>query len=206
MPQSESMHAESEILIPFRPRLIKTQDDHRNSLACLKHLMESDPPPGSPDEATLELLAYLIEEYEKRSVPDIIRFHLARKGLQQKDLSPELGSRSHVADVMAGRRSLTPKLIRGLHSVLGIPLESLFKGMWRDAATPQAPADGFTRGDLLLIGHSVSRRIENLENDPDDKEAGRLSKSRLSEVKSGLKEALRKIDARLALETPAPTL
>lgn len=118
-------------ILDFRPRLIKTQEDHQASIARLHFLITEDPIKDSQDEADLELLAYLIEEYEKRSIPEIIRFHLARKGMQQSDLSPELGSKSHVADVMAGTRSLTPKLIRGLHTILGIPLESLFKAMKR---------------------------------------------------------------------------
>lgn len=115
----------------YFPRIIKTQEDHQESLKALRLLMESDPAEGSEAEAQMELLAYLIEDYEKRPIPEVIRFHLARKGMQQADLSPALGSKSHVADVMSGRRSLTPKLIRGLHEVLGIPVESLFKAMKR---------------------------------------------------------------------------
>ncbi|NJO13007.1 MAG: hypothetical protein HC872_05530 [Gammaproteobacteria bacterium] len=52
----------------MEPEIIQTEAHYRNLLAELERLAEHDPEPDSEDGARLELLAKLIEEYEKESV------------------------------------------------------------------------------------------------------------------------------------------
>jgi HTH-type transcriptional regulator/antitoxin HigA len=80
----------------------------------------------------VELWAWLIEAYENERHPiepptplEAIRFRMEQQGLEPKDLVPFIGSRSKVSEVLSGKRSLSLRMIRALHSKLGIPAEVL---------------------------------------------------------------------------------
>lgn len=116
-------------------KLIKNSKDHAEMLKRLEELMIADPQPGSKEDEELELLAFLIEDYEKRSVKipaatpaEAIRFRMEQSGLNQQDLVPFIGSKSRVSEVLSGRRGLTLDMVRKLHEGLGIPLKSLVQG------------------------------------------------------------------------------
>jgi HTH-type transcriptional regulator/antitoxin HigA len=111
-------------------KIISNQKEHRDALEEIERLWEARP--GTPDHDDLEVLALLVEDYEKRTFtmeePDpveAIRFRLEQAGKDQKDLVPILGSRSRVSEVMNRKRSLTLKMIRRLFDELHIPMEAL---------------------------------------------------------------------------------
>lgn len=115
-------------------KIVKTTRDHAVALKRLGELMLSDPAPGSKDEEELELLGFLIEDYEKRNVKipaatpaEAIRFRMEQAGLKQADLVPLIGSKSRVSEVISGKRELTLAMVRKLHEGLGIPLRSLVR-------------------------------------------------------------------------------
>ena len=113
-------------------KLIKTSKDHAVALKRLEKLMLGDPAPGTAEDEELELLAFLIEDYEKRSIRipaatpvDAIRFRMEQGGLRQYDLVPFIGSKGRVSEVLSSQRELTLAMVRKLHEGLGIPLKSL---------------------------------------------------------------------------------
>ena len=113
-------------------KLIKTSKDHETALKRLEELMLVDPDPGTAEDEELELLAFLIEDYEKRTIKipsatpaETIRFRMEQAGLKQHDLVPFIGSKGRVSEVLAGKRDLTLAMVRKLHEGLGIPLKSL---------------------------------------------------------------------------------
>jgi HTH-type transcriptional regulator/antitoxin HigA len=115
-------------------RVIHTDIDHREAMAELDRLMEIDPELGTPEAEELELLALIIEIYEKErfrvGLPDpieAIRFRMDQAGLRQRDLVSYLGSKSRVSEVLSGKRPLTLTMIRALHEGLGIPAEVLLQ-------------------------------------------------------------------------------
>ena len=82
----------------------------------------------------LEVLATLVEDYEKQHQPIFppdpvaaIRFRMEQLDLDRKALEPSIGSRARVSEVLSGRRRLTLDMIRRLrlHRQLGIPAEVL---------------------------------------------------------------------------------
>lgn len=94
--------------------------------------MLADPAPGSAEDDELELLAFLVEDYEKRTIKipaatpaEAIRFRMEQTGLKQHDLVPFIGSKGRVSEVLSGKRELTLAMVRKLHEGLGIPLKSL---------------------------------------------------------------------------------
>lgn len=113
-------------------KLIKTPEDHAEALHRLDELMARDPAVGSAEGDELELLAHLIEDYEKQKYDlgfptpvEAIRFRMEQQGLKAKDLVSYLGSPSKVSEVLNGKRPLTLTMIRRLHEGLGIPAEVL---------------------------------------------------------------------------------
>jgi len=113
-------------------RIIHTGDEHHDALAALDRLMAIDPESGTPGADELQLLALVIETYEKARWPiglpdpvDAIRFCMDQQGLTRRDLEPYIGSRARVSEVLSGKRALSMRMIRALHAGLDIPLEVL---------------------------------------------------------------------------------
>jgi HTH-type transcriptional regulator/antitoxin HigA len=118
----------------MEPRIIKTEDQYRDYLAEVERLATEDPVPGTPEGDRLELLAKLVEDYEKerfkfdRPDPvDAIRFRMEEQGLRQKDLAPLLGGKNRVSEVLSHKRPLTLAMVRALSDQLRIPAELLIR-------------------------------------------------------------------------------
>jgi HTH-type transcriptional regulator/antitoxin HigA len=59
---------------------------------------------------------------------------MEQQGLTRKDLEPLIGTRTRVAEVLNGRRSLSIAMIRRLNDKLGISAEVLIRPSRRDKA------------------------------------------------------------------------
>jgi HTH-type transcriptional regulator / antitoxin HigA len=113
--------------------LVKTPKDHRNALARIDELMEASE--GTSEAIELEILAVLVERYEREAFPidpptvlDAIKFRMEQAGYRQADLARVLGSRSRASEIMNGsvkRLSLTQ--IRRLHDAWKIPADVLIR-------------------------------------------------------------------------------
>ena len=119
--------------------------------AALKRIDEIFPPePGTPEDDELGVLSVLVEDYENQHYPigpptdllGTIEFELERRGLNQDDLIPLIGSRRKVAEVLSGQRDITMPMARALHKHLGIPAETLLHEPVRNRDKDCAPADG----------------------------------------------------------------
>jgi HTH-type transcriptional regulator / antitoxin HigA len=115
--------------------IIRTKKEYEAAMARLSALMEKDPPAGSPAGDEMELLALVIGEYERRTVPlaeadpiEAIRFRMEQMGLSRRELVPFIGSIPKVSEVLARKRPLSLSMIRRLHRGLDIPAEVLISG------------------------------------------------------------------------------
>lgn len=113
-------------------KVIKTQRDYDAAIARLSALMDEDMTPGSSKEAELELLALVIESYERSKIEpavldpiEAILFRMDQNGLKKVDLVPYMGSLPKVSEVLARKRPLNLAMIRKLHQGLGIPADVL---------------------------------------------------------------------------------
>jgi len=118
----------------LEPKIIKTEDQYVTYLSEVDRLAAEDPAPGTPEGDRLELLAKLVEDYEKsrfkfnRPHPiEAIRFRMEESGLKQKDLAPLLGGRNRASEVLAGKRPLTLSAVRALSTALHIPADLLIQ-------------------------------------------------------------------------------
>ena len=113
-------------------KVIKTQRDYDAAIVRLSALMDEEMTPGSSKEAELELLALVIESYERSKVEPVqldaieaILFRMDQIGLKKVDLVPYMGSLPKVSEVLARKRPLNLSMIRKLHQGLGIPADVL---------------------------------------------------------------------------------
>ena len=111
-------------------RVISSAKEHRAALKTIESLWSAKP--GTDEHDALEVLALLVEDYERRTFPieepdpvAAIIFRLEQLGKETKDLVDILGSRSRVSEVMNRKRSLSLRMIRKLHKQLKIPFEAL---------------------------------------------------------------------------------
>ena len=111
----------------LEPRIIKTDEQYRRFLAEVERLAVGDPDPDSAEGARLELLASLVEMYERvrfafaRPDPiEAIAFRMEQQGLRQKDVAPLLGGKNRASEVLSRKRPLTLPMIRSLYEKLDI--------------------------------------------------------------------------------------
>ncbi len=118
---------------------IKTQRDYRRTLKEIEGLMGAKR--NTPEGDRLDVLVTLVEAWEAKRYPldlpdpvEAIKYHMENMGLKPRDLTPFIGSRNRVYEVLNRKRPLTLKMIWRLHTGLGIPAESLIKAAETRAA------------------------------------------------------------------------
>lgn len=111
---------------------IRTEAEHRAALVEIERLW--DAPEQSAEADWLEVLALLVEAYEKThcpiAAPDPVSFieHVMdARGLTRKDLEPFIGPRGRVADILNRTRPLSIGMIRNLTSGLNLPADILIQ-------------------------------------------------------------------------------
>lgn len=109
---------------------IRTELDYDVALERIDRLMNAQL--GTPDGDELDILVILIEAYEAKHYPmpvcdpvEAIKFRMEQMGLEPKDLTSIIGSRSKVSEVLNHKRQLSITMIRNLHARLHVPYESL---------------------------------------------------------------------------------
>lgn len=155
----------------MKPKLIKTEKEHRAALRRIEEIFDAKP--RTPEGDELDLLVTLVELYEDKTFPiglpspvEAIKFRMEQQGLRPKDLARYLGGANRVSEVLAGRRALTVGMIQKLHHELGIPAEVLVNGSDRrvedecdEEAVPQLSSAAFKamwkRGWLLRFRGSL---------------------------------------------------
>jgi antitoxin component HigA of HigAB toxin-antitoxin module len=118
----------------MEPRIIKTNEQYRRYLAEAAKLAARDPEARSKEGGRLELLAKLIEDFEKERYnfrkPDPVEaivFRMQQQGLRQKDIADLLGGKNRASEVLSRKRPLTLTMIRAVYEKLDIPAELLIR-------------------------------------------------------------------------------
>lgn len=113
-------------------RPLRNEEDYAAALAVVESFFDNEPREGTPEADRFDLLALLIEDYERRAWPieppsaiEAIRYRMEIAGLTQADLGRLLGSRQRASDILSGRRPLTMRMASVLHREWGIPADAL---------------------------------------------------------------------------------
>jgi HTH-type transcriptional regulator/antitoxin HigA len=137
-------------------KIIKSAEDYEAAMARLSALMSLDPKPNSREENELELLALVIQDFERQTVPPVkadpiesILFRMDQMQLARKDLIPYIGSISKVSEVLSRKRPLSLPMIRRLNQGLGIPADILIEDVETDSSVAdKEPEMDFSRFPL----------------------------------------------------------
>jgi HTH-type transcriptional regulator / antitoxin HigA len=109
---------------------IRTERDHASALARIDEIFSAKP--GTPELDELDVLATLVDAYEKIHHPidppspiEAIKFRMDQGQLTRADLTRLLGGSAKVTEVLGKRRALSKAMIVRLHRAFAIPYESL---------------------------------------------------------------------------------
>jgi HTH-type transcriptional regulator/antitoxin HigA len=115
-------------------RPIRNDADHEAALREIERLMDARP--GSEDFDKLDILATLVERYERERFPipkprwdpvDVLKFAIAEMGHSQKELGELLGSRPRASEILNRRRALTVEMVHAISIAWKIPASLLVK-------------------------------------------------------------------------------
>lgn len=111
---------------------IRNEADYNKALERLEVIFDAKR--GTEEGDELEILAIVIDNYEKNNFPidmpdpiSAINFRMEQMGLKQKDLVKMIGFKSRVSEIMNKKRKLTLEMIRRLNTDLNIPTEILIQ-------------------------------------------------------------------------------
>ena len=129
-------------------KIIKTVEDYEAAMARLSVLMSLDLAADSNEENELELLALVIHDFERHTVPPVkadpiesILFLMDQMQLTRKDLIPYIGSVSKVSEILSRKRPLSLPMIRRLHQGLGIAADILIEDVETDSSVVDRPPE-----------------------------------------------------------------
>lgn len=95
-------------------RPLRTTADYEAALDEIERYFDREPKPGTAEADRFDLLALVIEDYERKHWPidppdpiEAIRYRMAIGGFSQADLGRSIGSRQRASDILARKRRLT---------------------------------------------------------------------------------------------------
>ena len=115
-------------------RPLHNEAEYEAAVDEIEGYFEHEPKHGTPEADRFDLLALVIEDYERKRWPidppdaiDAIRFGMEVGGRTQADLGRLLGSRQRASDILSRKRPLTMQMAWKLHREWGIPADVLIR-------------------------------------------------------------------------------
>jgi len=103
------------------PAMIETEEENERVLAIVERLMAKGEKRTPEDDAILNLLVHLVEQFEEKAYPmggaapaEMIAFFLEQRGLKPVALAQVLGSRGRVSEILAAKRSVSKEQAKRL--------------------------------------------------------------------------------------------
>ena len=122
--------AYGELLAEALPRVIQS-DRENERLAAEMERIDLLPRPTPEQKALSELIALLVDQYERRyelghaEPVEALKYLMEDRGTRQRDLIPVFGSSSVASDVLSGKREISKQHARRLAAFFSVPV-SLF--------------------------------------------------------------------------------
>jgi len=111
-------------------KAIKTEQEYEIALKRIDELINCKE--NSKEEEELEVISLLVWDYEEKhhsigllSPIEAIKTRMDELSLKPKDITPIIGDKSKVSDILSKKRKLTLNMIRNISKQLSIPLETL---------------------------------------------------------------------------------
>ncbi len=113
-------------------KAIKTKEQYMQALKALDKVFDAEE--GTPESDRADLLAIVVDDYEKRHYPieapdpiEAIKIRMEEMELRQKDLINEIGGKSRVSEILNKKRRLSVEMIRKLETRLNLSASVLVK-------------------------------------------------------------------------------
>ena len=121
-PENLNIGRYGRLLAKFVPKVISTEAENDAALAIVESLMtKGDDARSDEEEALLELLLNLIEQFEGKAyhLPEgsplgALQHLMESNGLKPIELAPVLGGRGRVSDILSGRRGISKEQAKRL--------------------------------------------------------------------------------------------
>ena len=104
----------ARVLSRILPRVITSGAEYERLFAEVEKLMDKGRHRAAEDDAALDLMVRLIQDYEKVRYPladpsplEMLLYLMEKRGLRQADLVPIFNSRGYVSDVIHGKRGIS---------------------------------------------------------------------------------------------------
>jgi HTH-type transcriptional regulator / antitoxin HigA len=109
---------------------IRTEKEYEAAIARIEKIFDAEP--DTPEGDELEILASLVETYEKKNYPfglpepiEAIKIRMEDLGLGRRDLEDAIGSKGRISEILNRKRPLTLPMVQRLSEKLGLPTEVL---------------------------------------------------------------------------------
>jgi HTH-type transcriptional regulator/antitoxin HigA len=103
------------------PAIIETEEENERVLAIIQGLMSKGEKRSAEEDAILNLLVHLVEQFEERAYPvgaaspaEMIAFLLEQRSLKPAALAEILGSRGRVSEILSAKRSVSKEQAKRL--------------------------------------------------------------------------------------------
>ena len=104
----------ARVLARVLPRVIKTEKEYERMLAEVEKLMDKGEHRTAEQDAALDLMVRLIQDYEEEHHPlpnpsphEMLVYLMQQRGLKQADLLSIFKSRGYVSDVVNAKRAIS---------------------------------------------------------------------------------------------------
>ena len=104
----------ARVLAKVLPRVITTAKEHERMLAEVEKLMDKGEDRAAEEDAALDLMVRLIQDYEEKHHPlpdpsphEMLVYLMEQRSLKQADLLPIFKSRGYVSDVINAKRAIS---------------------------------------------------------------------------------------------------
>ena len=168
---------------------IRTPEQHAEALKRIDAWMSRSDDLTSAEQDQLEVLALLVEKYEQEThriaLPtpvEAIQFRMDQMGYKQKDLAKLVGGPSRASEIMAGKRGLTPEMMRRLRDEWGIPAESLLG----TSPTPTTPDPD--KGPARVVDAETAKQMVHRRYFPEIREWKQAGKDLAARVQRYFKD------------------
>ena len=117
----------ARVLAKVLPRIIATAQEHERVLAEVEKLMDKGDRRTPEQDAALELMVRLIQDYEEKHYPlpdpsptEMLAYLMEQRGLKQADLALLFKSRGYISDVLNGKRGISKALAKQLGAFFNV--------------------------------------------------------------------------------------
>lgn len=153
-------------------RLLASADEYESALARIEALLDRGIVSGTSDEAELDYLSLLVEDFDRRhyrwpdarvSPQEVVAFLLEQHGMTRSALADIMGGRSRVSEFFSGKRPLSLGQVVALRRLLGAPADLLIAD---SSGGPAGTVPYAARRTGRAAGHRTPRQRLVKEDSP----------------------------------------